>query len=107
MVMACCRQLGLAEEGLGSPSFAIVHEYGPDPVVFHLDLYRLKNADELDRLGMERYLDGPEYCFVEWPELADSWFSEEVVRLQIDAHQDGSRSISLLRPLPQSGKRTQ
>jgi len=99
LVRAFCRQLGLPEGEISSPSFALANEYGPEPSVFHLDLYRIKQPDELFALGLERYLDGPEYCFVEWPEVAEAWLPGNAVRLHISVLADGERLIERIRSL--------
>lgn len=100
LIKACCRSLGLSNKELSSPSFAIAHEYGPKPVVFHLDLYRLKTVDELKGIGLEQYLDGPEYCFIEWPEIAESWLDSSVIRINIDLDAEGARLIRLQKLVP-------
>jgi len=98
LVRAFCRQLGLAEAELSSPSFALANEYGPIPLVFHLDLYRIKQPQELFDLGLERYLDGPEYCFLEWPELAEPWLDRDTVRLHLTVLAQGERLIEWINP---------
>lgn len=46
--------LGAArEEDVTSPSFTLVHEYGGDRRVFHVDLYRIEESRELATLGLE------------------------------------------------------
>ncbi len=95
LVRAFCRQLGLNEAGLSSPSFGIAHEYGPEPLVFHLDLYRLRDEAELQGIGLERYLDGPEYCFIEWPELARGWLDSETAFVALRVGPDAVRTIAL------------
>jgi tRNA threonylcarbamoyladenosine biosynthesis protein TsaE len=99
LVRAFCRQLGLPEAEISSPSFALANEYGPEPAVFHLDLYRIRQAEELFALGLERYLDGPEYCFIEWPEIAESWLPDHTVSLRISVLDDGERLIEPIRSL--------
>ena len=65
---------GLAR-GLGytgrvtSPTFTIVNEYeGGRLPLFHFDMYRLADADELFDIGWEDYLDRGGVCAVEWSE---------------------------------------
>ncbi|MFZ1657479.1 MAG: tRNA (adenosine(37)-N6)-threonylcarbamoyltransferase complex ATPase subunit type 1 TsaE, partial [Flavobacteriales bacterium] len=71
LIKALCRNLGV-EGGMGSPSFAIVHEYcgTAGKPVYHFDLYRLKKEQELDGIGFTEYVDSGHYCFIEWPALA-------------------------------------
>ncbi len=60
------------DEFLGSPTFSLVHEYtsGKGKPVYHFDLYRLENTEQLLDIGFEEYLESGEYIFIEWPELA-------------------------------------
>ena len=70
---------GLAR-GLGctgrvtSPTFTIVNEYeGGTLPLFHFDMYRLRDADDLFDIGWEDYLDRGGICVVEWSErVADA-----------------------------------
>ena len=57
-----------AEEEVTSPSFTLVHEYGRDPKVYHVDLYRVEGARELSTLGLDEMLDQPAVVLVEWGE---------------------------------------
>ena len=64
-----------------SPTFTLVHEYhGARPLV-HIDLYRIRDADDALQLGLEEYLAGESVCAVEWPERAESLFPPDTVRL--------------------------
>ena len=80
---------GLAE-GLGvtdrvtSPTFNIVNEYeGGRLPLFHFDLYRLENADELFDIGWEDYLARGGICAVEWSERAVEAMEGKVIRVHI------------------------
>lgn len=63
-------------EGLGiddevtSPTYTIVNEYGNSPRVFHFDLYRLSDRNELYEIGFEDYLNQGATLLLEWPALA-------------------------------------
>lgn len=101
VIKALCAQLGV-EHGTASPSFAIVNEYrGTTGPVYHFDLYRLKDAAELEGIGFLEYLDSGRYCFVEWPELATDALPPDTVDVHIEVAADGSRIIALdLNPAP-------
>ena len=60
----------LGHEGeVPSPSFAIVQPYEDlDPPVWHVDLYRIEDASEIDELGLDAAADA--VLLVEWPERA-------------------------------------
>jgi tRNA threonylcarbamoyladenosine biosynthesis protein TsaE len=59
-----------SEDEVSSPTYSIVNEYNtPKGKVFHFDLYRLKNIDEVYDIGIEEYLDNAFLCIIEWPEV--------------------------------------
>ncbi len=54
-----------------SPTFTIVNEYHVGfKNIYHFDLYRINNPEELYNIGFEEYFYGQGICFVEWPERA-------------------------------------
>ncbi len=96
LIKAFCQVLGVAD-GTSSPSFAIVNEYraaSGDPV-YHFDLYRLKDAGELEAIGFTEYVDSGHYCFIEWPELAEGLLPEGIMHLAIQEEPDGRRHITV------------
>ncbi|MEN0004904.1 MAG: tRNA (adenosine(37)-N6)-threonylcarbamoyltransferase complex ATPase subunit type 1 TsaE [Bacteroidota bacterium] len=99
-IKAICGHLGVPMEAVTSPTFAIVNEYSyqeqstkQQSHIFHLDLYRLKTLEEALAIGIEDYLDGQHYCFVEWPELVNSLLPEDVVHVKIEALDHFNRRI--------------
>lgn len=59
-----------SEDEVNSPTYSIVNEYStPKGKVFHFDLYRMKNIDEVYDIGIEEYLDHSFLCIIEWPEV--------------------------------------
>lgn len=93
---AVCRVLGVREDAVSSPTFAIVNEYrsaAGDPV-FHFDFYRItKMAEALD-LGLYEYLDSGCLCIMEWPENIEELLPEETVKVNITVNADGSRVLN-------------
>src|SRR5690349_18742999 len=62
---------------VSSPTFALINQYSyPGGKIFHMDLYRLKDAEEAIRAGIEDSLLSGEICFVEWAERAESIFPD-------------------------------
>jgi len=51
---------------VSSPTFTTVNTYPTTPEVFHVDLYRLSGAPDLDLIGYEEYYEGDGICLVEW-----------------------------------------
>ncbi|OCK50972.1 tRNA (N6-adenosine(37)-N6)-threonylcarbamoyltransferase complex ATPase TsaE [Chryseobacterium sp. CBo1] len=59
-----------SEDEVNSPTYSIVNEYkSPKGKIYHFDLYRLKNIDEVYDIGIEEYLDNSFLCIIEWPEV--------------------------------------
>lgn len=93
---AICRVLGVREDAVGSPTFAIVNEYRTDAgdSVFHFDFYRItKPAEALD-IGLYDYLDSGALCLMEWPENIEELLPEETLKVSIEVNADDSRTIS-------------
>jgi len=94
-IKAICEALGV-EDVVASPTFAIVNEYmTPEGSVYHFDFYRIKNLREAYDIGTEEYFYSGCPCFIEWPELIEELLPEEAVRVCIEVHEDGSRTVSL------------
>ena len=92
-ISAVCEQLGV-ERGLGSPTFSIINEYctSVGEIIYHIDLYRLKNEEEAMSAGVEDCIYSGHYCFVEWPEKAAGIFHDDVVHCFLSlAGQDGRK----------------
>ena len=75
--------LGVASESeVTSPSFTLVHEYGRERKVYHVDLYRVESARDLATLGLEDLIDQRAIVLVEWGEKLN--FPALQVRIKLD-----------------------
>jgi len=95
-IKAICHQLGVTDI-VNSPTFSIVNEYNTmnGKCIFHFDLYRLKNTNELLDIGYEDYFYSGSYCLLEWPEKIEELLPEECVIVKIEEDDyDKSRIIS-------------
>ena len=80
-----------------SPTFNIINEYIDDnkKSIYHLDLYRLKSINDLVEIGFEEYINSGNYCFIEWPEIADSFFIDKYISINISINSKNSRDINI------------
>jgi tRNA threonylcarbamoyladenosine biosynthesis protein TsaE len=63
------RGRGAAEhDDVSSPTFTLIHEYGQDASVYHIDLYRLDEARQVATLGLDEIFDRDALVLIEWGE---------------------------------------
>ena len=95
--------LGINSE-ITSPTFTILNEYynGRLPL-FHFDLYRLKDSNELHGLGYEEYFFGSGVTLIEWPERAENLIPQNAVFLTIETDLDISPDFRRITIIENSG----
>ena len=98
-IQALCRVLGVSQI-VNSPTFALVNEYFTlkGESIYHFDLYRIENPEELFDIGYEDYLFSGAYCFIEWPEKASALIPEEALHVDIKVLDDEKRKIIIEDP---------
>ena len=71
-----------------SPTFALVNEYKDKsnglPAVFHFDMYRITDEDELYSIGFYDYLDRNGICLVEWSENIEYALPDRLFKVTIE-----------------------
>jgi len=81
-------------ETVGSPTFSIINEYSsPTGIIYHLDLYRLKDEEEAIRAGVEDCLYSGETCLVEWPDRAPGIFPKETLGIFLEMLDQKTRKL--------------
>lgn len=75
--------LGVSEM-ITSPTFTIVKEYRSGRLpLFHFDVYRIGDIDEMYELGYEEYFYGDGLCVIEWADLIEELIPEDALRISI------------------------
>jgi tRNA threonylcarbamoyladenosine biosynthesis protein TsaE len=100
LIHALCDAKGI-KDTVGSPTFSLINEYeydceGTRKVLFHLDLYRVKDEEESIRAGIEDVLYSGNICLAEWPEKAPSIFPEDTVHVYLELVNEDTRRLKIL-----------
>lgn len=81
----------LQEVEVASPTFNIVKEYQLNNYsIYHFDLYRLKNKNELYELDIENCFENG-ITLIEWPEIAEDIIYNKAIEIKIEIQPDNSR----------------
>ncbi len=83
------------EENTPSPSFVLVREFCGRLPLYHMDLYRLDNLNEIADLGLDDYLYGEGVCVIEWAEKGLSLMPPQYMLVNIDYTGETSRRFIL------------
>ena len=94
IIKAICKALG-AIDIVSSPTFTLVNEYRTDTgeTLYHIDFYRIRKQEEVFDFGIEEYLTGDSYCFMEWPELIEEILPAETINVRISVDENEQRTL--------------
>lgn len=89
---------------VSSPTFTLLKEYSPQPgrtcqpaiPLYHFDLYRLEQPEEIFDLGFEDYFSSSGVCIVEWADKADSLWPPERLSIRLQLVDETRRSLLLV-----------
>jgi tRNA threonylcarbamoyladenosine biosynthesis protein TsaE len=75
-----------------SPTYTLIEPYSLERGnVYHLDLYRLADAEELEWIGVRDLFDGEQVCLIEWPERGAGFLPEADLHLYLRPEGSGRR----------------
>ncbi|MGA2405774.1 MAG: tRNA (adenosine(37)-N6)-threonylcarbamoyltransferase complex ATPase subunit type 1 TsaE [Bacteroidales bacterium] len=96
IIKAICKVLG-AVDIISSPTFTLVNEYRTSggEILYHIDFYRIRKQEEVYDFGIEEYLTGDSYCFMEWPELVENILPAETIRIRVTVDDNEQRCLSI------------
>ncbi len=90
-----CEVLG-ASGAIGSPTYSIINEYESTSagIIYHMDLYRLRDEEEAMQAGVEDAFYSGSLCLVEWPEKAAGLLPDDCLHVQLQLLNETTRTIS-------------
>ena len=102
IIESLCKAKGV-KDVMGSPTFSIINEYsydenGVENIIYHIDLYRLKDEQEIIQAGVEDCIYSGAVCFVEWPEKAPFLFDDKTVQVYLEAINEEEREVKIDMP---------
>ena len=81
-----------------SPTYTIVNEYKVGNVmIYHFDLYRISDSDDLESIGYHEYVESDAYSIVEWSERVPEYIPEDALTVTISrvADDESARDITV------------
>ncbi|MEJ7588266.1 MAG: tRNA (adenosine(37)-N6)-threonylcarbamoyltransferase complex ATPase subunit type 1 TsaE [Ferruginibacter sp.] len=93
-IHALCEDMGV-KGNVSSPTFSIINQYttGTGGIIYHIDLYRLKDEAEAISAGVEDCLYSGNTCLVEWPDRAPGVFPDNTLHVSIKATDTITRKL--------------
>lgn len=68
----------------GSPTFTIMNCYDGKYPLYHFDVYRIEDSEEMYEIGYDEYIGGDGICVIEWAELIEDILPEERYEITIE-----------------------
>lgn len=77
-----------------SPTYTLIERYDlNNRSLFHFDLYRLTDPEELDYLGLDDYLSNDSICIIEWPKRGSGYLPKPDLNITLDYQNNGRQAL--------------
>jgi tRNA threonylcarbamoyladenosine biosynthesis protein TsaE len=90
-----------AADAVSSPTFTLIHQYGEDNPVFHIDLYRLDEALQVETLGLDELFRSDALVLLEWAERFPALLPAQRTEIRLRTISEDEREITVTR-IPQT-----
>jgi tRNA threonylcarbamoyladenosine biosynthesis protein TsaE len=96
LVQAIAAACGLPRETIVSPTFVLCQEYCGTRTIYHLDAYRLQNAQEFRQLGPEEFFQSPALTIIEWADRIRECLPSEHLEIHLEIEESDRRRFELI-----------
>lgn len=86
--------MGLGDEVI-SPTFALVNEYRGKWNLYHFDMYRIQNSDDLETTGFYDYISDDSVLAIEWSENIEDCLPKNTIFITLERVDDNTRKITV------------
>ena len=83
------------DEHITSPTFTIVNEYDGRLKLFHFDVYRIGDIEEMYDIGYEEYFYSGGVCIIEWANLIEEILPEDTINIEISTLDENKREFTI------------
>ena len=100
--------LGIDPDNITSPTFTLCVPYQGRLPLLHLDVYRIRNPEEIDELGLDEWIENGSVLVIEWYHRFANFLPPLDIEINFDLQSDDSRRIQLeyltcrMTPLPEN-----
>ena len=100
LTQGIARGIGIApDEVVNSPSYILINEYNGAIPIYHIDLYRLENSEEIAELGLSEYIESDGICIIEWAERMSDLLPDTCIKIHITLADTNASHSSEVREL--------
>ena len=92
LVKGLARGMGIKDE-VTSPTYILINEYQGNLSLYHLDLYRLNQKEELTDIGLTEYLERDGVIVIEWPGIACELLPDDYLKIELKRINNQTRKL--------------